>query len=262
MRVNAASRVGTTVGRLEIKETYRKDRRSYYICDCSCGTKGFHTRVDAIQSGATVSCGCWSKENNGMRTHGMYKTRVYKIWGYIIGRTTNPNHHAFKEYGGSGIGVSEDWRDFNTFYEDMGEPPSKKHSIDRIDGSKGYCKENCRWTIASVQAKNQKKRNKGSSSSIYKGVVFDKRYRGCWSVSVTKNYTTVRLSTGKDEELAAKYFNYMTEYLYGDIVELNHVDHTTLTISQVTELHQRLEDKFYYDNEIKDYCPRKKTTNN
>ena len=255
MGVSAASRVGTTIERLFIKETYRKDRRSYYICDCSCGTKDFHTRVDAVQSGSTSSCGCLMKENNGMRKHGMYTTRVYKIWNHMIARTTNPNHSAYNDYGGSGICVSDEWRDFNTFYNDIGEPPTTKHSLDRIDGTKGYCRENCRWAIASIQAKNQKKRNKGKSSSIYKGVTFDKRHRGCWSGGVTKNYTTVRINTGKDELLSAKYFNFMTEYLYGDIVELNPVEHLELTIEQATELHKRIESKFYYDEQIKDYVP-------
>lgn len=255
--MKASSRVGLTFGRLKIKETYRKDKRSYCVCDCSCGTKNFHTRVDAVQSGSTLSCGCWCKENNGMRKHGMYEKRVYKIWSHMIGRTSNPNHRAYPEYGGVGITVDVDWKDFSSFYSDMGEPPTTKHSLDRIDGTRGYCKENCRWAVASIQAKNQKKRNKDSSSSIYKGVTFDKRYRGCWSGGVTKSYTTVRIGTGKDELLSAKYFNFMTEYLYGDIVELNPVDHLSLTIEQATNLHERIEDKFYYDETTKDYKPNK-----
>lgn len=258
MGVSAASRVGSTIGRLTIKSTYRENKRSYYVCDCSCGVKDFHTRVDSVQSKATVSCGCWIKEHNGMKTHGMYNSRVYKIWCKMKRRTCNPNERTYKRYGGEGVTMTKDWENFDNFYKDMGDPPSDKHSIDRIDGSKGYSKSNCRWATDSIQAKNQKKRNKSSSSSVYKGVCFDKRHKGCWNVSVTKNYTTVRISTGKDEILSAKYFNFMTEYLYGDIVKLNPVDHLTLTLEQAIHLHSRIEDKFYYDNGIKDYAPREK----
>lgn len=257
MRVSADSLIGKTIGKLHIKSVYRKERRTYSICDCSCGTKSFHTRVDGIRSGATASCGCLKKENNGKRTHGMYQTRVYKIWGGMIGRTSNPANQGYDGYGGSGISVSSEWREFENFYRDMGDPPTDKHSLDRIDGTKGYSKVNCRWANNSIQAKNQKKRNRGDTVSNFKGVHFDSRGRGCWSGGVTKDYTTVRVGSGKDEVLAAKYFNFMTKYLYETIVELNPVCYKSLTIEQAVLLHSRLEAKFHYDSKSKDYKPTK-----
>ena len=37
----------------------------------------------------------------------------------------------------------------------MGEPPTNKHSIDRNDSNKDYCKENCRWATQQEQVLNK-----------------------------------------------------------------------------------------------------------
>ena len=46
-----------------------------------------------------------------------------------------------------GITVSPEWRSFSTFFADMGQRPSEKHELDRIDTYKGYSKDNCRWIL-------------------------------------------------------------------------------------------------------------------
>lgn len=243
----ASDRVGQVFGRLTVKSVYREGRRTYAVCDCSCGTRDKHTRVDGLTSGVTISCGCYSRENNGMKTHGRYKDRVYSIWGSLIARTTNKAAAWYADYGKVGRGVCDGWRNFECFLEDMGEPPTVKHSIDRIDNSLGYSKGNCRWTTDSIQAKNQGKRSPSTSSSQYKGVVLDSRYKGCWSWSVTKNYKTVRGSTGKDELLAARCFNFCTKALYGVNVELNLVDELELTVTDAQVLCDKLT-KVFGDN--------------
>lgn len=43
-----------------------------------------------------------------------------------------------------------------SFIEDMGKKPSKEYSLDRIDGTKGYNKENCRWATKTEQSRNTK----------------------------------------------------------------------------------------------------------
>lgn len=74
-------------------------------------------------------------------------------------RCINPKAEGYCYYGAKGITVCDEWSSFEKFLEDMGERPSPKHSLDRIDGTKGYYKENCRWATIDEQARN-KSRNR------------------------------------------------------------------------------------------------------
>jgi hypothetical protein len=55
-----------------------------------------------------------------------------------------------------GIGVTEDWKDFYKFYSDMGAP-QLGWSLDRIDSTKSYSAENCRWVPLAKQAQNTRR---------------------------------------------------------------------------------------------------------
>lgn len=91
--------------------------------------------------------------------HGMYNTPTYRSWSSMIARCTNPMHHQWKDYGGRGIKVCEEWTIFENFFSDMGERPKGK-SIDRIDNDKGYNSKNCKWSTRTEQNRN-KRNSKG-----------------------------------------------------------------------------------------------------
>lgn len=80
---------------------------------------------------------------------------LYERWGSMWSRCSNPNVPCWDRYGGRGITVCERWRDFRLFVADMGEPPSSKHSLDRIDNDGNYEPGNVRWATASEQARNR-----------------------------------------------------------------------------------------------------------
>lgn len=142
----------------------------YYKCRCVCGVES-SVRKSALISGKSKSCGCLKVlagiVNN--TTHGMTLTSEYKIWRGLRSRCLDINDKSYHYYGGRGIGVCDDWVDsFDAFYKDMGNRPSKYHSIDRIDNNGDYSKDNCRWATAQVQANNKRNTNK----IHYNGVVY------------------------------------------------------------------------------------------
>jgi len=110
---------------------------------------------------------------NGI-THGMSKSRTYTTWRKMKARCLNKNANGYEDYGGIGIKVCNRWiNSFEDFLSDMGERP-EKHSIDRIDGRKGYFKKNCRWATQSEQNLNKFP----YSNSGYKGVYkINKKFR-------------------------------------------------------------------------------------
>ncbi len=71
-------------------------------------------------------------------------------------RCGNPNHADYPNWGGRGITYDPRWECFLTFYEDMGDRPSKKHCLERVDNEKGYSKDNCVWMLKIHQTRNQR----------------------------------------------------------------------------------------------------------
>jgi len=81
----------------------------------------------------------------------MCGTLTYASWAAMMTRCRNKKN---KDYGGKGIQVCERWKTFANFYADMGERPSKSHSIDRKKNNKGYDPKNCKWSTKIEQGNN------------------------------------------------------------------------------------------------------------
>lgn len=136
----------------EIPRTHPKSRRGRFRC--SCGNT-VEVNISDVVHKNTTSCGCLRSELAVEKNtkHGQAQragmTKAYQTWQGMHQRCGIKENYL-------DIAVCEEWSGesgFQQFYADMGDRPVGM-SIDRIDGSKGYFKENCRWATPLQQANN------------------------------------------------------------------------------------------------------------
>lgn len=135
---------------------YKVTKHTGWLCECVCGKTVTVTRPNLLRKGKK-SCGCM-KANSITQSkikHSMCGTPAYFSWNNMRRRCTDPKNNRYKYYGERGIKVCESWiNSFENFIQDMGVP-EKGMSIERINNSLGYNKENCKWIPKSEQAKNR-----------------------------------------------------------------------------------------------------------
>lgn len=170
---------GKTFGRfLVLKEEGEDSAGVRYLCKCSCGNIR-NVRGSSLRNGTSSSCGCFNREI--ITGHGMTNTPTYRSWVAARSRCRYPKNIGYQRYGGSGIDICDSWyNSFERFLEDMGERPEGM-TLDRIDNSKGYFKENCKWSTLIEQSSNRE--HLTPSLSKYRGV-FYKKSNGRWFSSL------------------------------------------------------------------------------
>ncbi len=140
------------------------DKKSYWLCECDCGNKAI-VRKDSLESGHAKSCGCLAKEYRPI-THGHSRDRLYSIWANMKQRCYNKNDENYKNYGGRGITVCNEWQDYMLFrkwaYENGYDENAKRGecTLDRIDVNGNYEPSNCRWSDKDVQNYNKRETRK------------------------------------------------------------------------------------------------------
>ena len=139
-----------------------KTRQAIVVGQCDCGAINTYI-AGKLRSNWTSSCGCLQAELSATNhtVHGHKPgslcrgSKLYSTWQSIKQRCkTN------LQYISLGIKVSDEWSvSFETFAKDMGDRPTPEYTLERVDNTKGYCKENCKWATR-VEQGNNTRRNK------------------------------------------------------------------------------------------------------
>ena len=144
--------IGKRFGRLlvikeveQLKTSYGSVRR--FDCKCDCGTRKV-IRIDALKD-KTRSCGCLNRENVKKRKqmHGKHDHPLYKRWDAMRQRFTNPKNSDYKNYGGKGLTMHEEWLyDFKSFYDwCMANGYTSSSKLIRVDKNKGFHPDNLKF---------------------------------------------------------------------------------------------------------------------
>ena len=176
-----------------------------WMCQCDCGNYT-EANTGALRCGGKKSCGCAVIEHtsNLNKTHGGRKERLYLVWMDMRRRCRDPKDENYKNYGGRGISVCQEWdSDYSAFrswseetgYDDKAE--SHKCTLDRIDVNGNYEPSNCRWVDMKTQCNNRR----NNVMIAFRGEV---KSQAEWSRVLGFNQTLIRkrLAAGWDVERA------------------------------------------------------------
>lgn len=209
---------GEKYGRLTVTEYSHQNNhgKSIWKCLCECGTEVSVVGA-GLKRGHTTSCGCTKTDNMVAynTTHGMKGTRTYNVWNNMKSRCNDSSRWDAEYYSTKGITYDTRWEKFEEFFEDMGEVPEGL-SLDRIDPSGNYCKENCRWATYSLQGYNQEisKSNTSGKTGVHFSEQSDK-----WIAAIGVENTRVNIGSfvtfeeavKAREEAELKYFGFSKE---------------------------------------------------
>ena len=155
--------VNQKFARLTLLKELPACRGRNWECICDCGNK-LIVKESLLREGSVKSCGCLKKEyaEKGNVVHGFNKTRIQRIYFSMLSRCYSKKHIHYKNYGGRGIKVCDEWlgddglKNFGEWSLKNGY--SDNLSIDRIDNNGNYEPNNCKFSTP-LQQQNNTRRN-------------------------------------------------------------------------------------------------------
>jgi hypothetical protein len=97
--------------------------------------------------------------HTGNPKHGLYRenARLFNVWQSMKGRCENPNIPKYKDYGGRGIKVCEEWHKASNFVLwALSHGYKQGLQLDRIDNNGDYCPENCHFVTPQENSRNRR----------------------------------------------------------------------------------------------------------
>ena len=159
--MKALDLTGQRFGRLVVIERAgSRYGHSAWLCKCDCGNTIVATASNL--KGRTTSCGCYQREAaaRAKTKHGKAHTKIHYIWLAMKKRCFNENSSQFKDWGGRGITVCDEWKnDFQAFYDYVSKLPhfgEAGYSLDRINNDGNYEPNNVRWATRIEQNNNRR----------------------------------------------------------------------------------------------------------
>lgn len=143
-------------------------KKRYVLARCKCGIIKEQI-FNSLTSGKAKECHSCANAKTSL-VHGKVNTREYWAWVSMRTRCYSPKFIGFKNWGGRGIKVCNRWlgeNGFINFYSDMGQKPTLKHSLDRIDNNGDYEPGNCRWATRKQQNLNKRQRVSNGNNTNY-----------------------------------------------------------------------------------------------
>lgn len=147
--------IGLTFGKLKVikraQKYYSASGQSivFFECNCDC-SKSKNVRSIHLRRGKIQSCG-----NCDNKLHGESKSKLYRAWNAMLYRV-KPNYIDSHIYFDKGITVCDEWRDYKNFAKwAKGNNYKYGLQLDRIDNSKGYSPDNCRFVKPKENCNNR-----------------------------------------------------------------------------------------------------------
>ncbi len=189
--------IGQKFGRLTVIEFSHKSKTSYfYLCHCDCGNDKTIVRCN-LKSGSSKSCGCLNKEIITQRatTHGMHYHKIYKVYIRMIGRCYYSNHIQFKDWGGRGITVCDEWKNDRTkfFAWAFANGWKKGLQLDRINNDGNYEPGNCRFITPQENSLNRR----NTAIFYYNGQYYNSHELAAMSDNIPADYILRRVKWNK-----------------------------------------------------------------